>query len=194
MKRSITTCVTCGADVVQKSGSGRIRKYCDRECWPSASRVPTHAGGSCTICGAEMLWSQVAQPVCVQCRRQGTHRSPELHHCPTCKRMYETTRSRQVYCSAECSPHTTGTTTQRGYGADHVRMRRQWSTLVEIGAAECSLCGESVEPSDRWHMDHTDDRQGYRGVAHALCNLREGAIKGNRSPGRRRRRGVGLAS
>jgi hypothetical protein len=47
-----------------------------------------------------------------------------------------------------------------------------------VGAlAVCSRCGGPISPRERWHLDHTDDRRGYIGVAHAYCNLRAAGIK-----------------
>jgi hypothetical protein len=67
----------------------------------------------------------------------------------------------------------------RGYGNNHDARRRQVKPLVASGNAVCSRCGCPISPRDQWHLDHTDDRQGYIGVAHAYCNLRAGAEKTN---------------
>jgi hypothetical protein len=50
---------------------------------------------------------------------------------------------------------------------------------VEAGCASCCRCGYPIEPGTRWHLDHTEDRTGYRGVAHARCNLKAAAERGN---------------
>lgn len=51
----------------------------------------------------------------------------------------------------------------------------------------CARCGQPM--LYRWlikpdgsrvtalHLDHTDDRSGYRGLSHATCNLRDGQAK-----------------
>ncbi len=65
----------------------------------------------------------------------------------------------------------------RGYGSTHDARRRQVKPLVEAGNAVCSRCGNPISPREQWHLDHTDDRQGYLGVAHAYCNLRAAGIK-----------------
>lgn len=59
----------------------------------------------------------------------------------------------------------------RGYGADHDQLRKQWAPVVAAGLVDCSRCGKRILPGQAWHLDHTDDRQGYRGPSHADCNL-----------------------
>jgi hypothetical protein len=34
-------------------------------------------------------------------------------------------------------------------------------------------------PHEDLELDHTEDRTGYRGIAHASCNARDGARRGN---------------
>ena len=65
----------------------------------------------------------------------------------------------------------------RGYGSNHDARRRQVKPLVDAGNAICSRCGNPISPREQWHLDHTDDRQGYLGVSHAYCNLRAAGIK-----------------
>ena len=65
----------------------------------------------------------------------------------------------------------------RGYGSTHDARRRQVKPLVDSGNAVCSRCGNPISPREQWHLDHTDDRTGYLGVAHAYCNLRAAGIK-----------------
>jgi len=73
-----------------------------------------------------------------------------------------------------------GTTTQRGYGASHQRLRRQWAARVKAGGVCCCLCGRQILPWEPWALDHDFDRTRYRGVAHRYCNSTE--------PHRRRKR------
>jgi hypothetical protein len=70
-------------------------------------------------------------------------------------------------------------TTSRGYGGRHQAERRLWEPIVAAGHATCCRCGFSILPGQRWHLDHADDGIHYLGVAHARCNLRAAAQKGN---------------
>lgn len=68
---------------------------------------------------------------------------------------------------------------QRGYGAEHDRTRR--AGLSAAYGQTCSrygvdpLCPGPMLRGQALDLDHTDDRQGYRGFAHAACNRRAGA-------------------
>ena len=61
-------------------------------------------------------------------------------------------------------------TSQRGYGAYHQRLRRELKELVEAGALPCARCGEPILPGEAWDLDHSDDRGSYLGPSHAKCN------------------------
>lgn len=63
-----------------------------------------------------------------------------------------------------------GTRQQRGYGAAHDAERRAWAPRVLNGDVLCARCRLVIEPGQRWHLDHTDDRAGYLGPSHADCN------------------------
>ena len=67
----------------------------------------------------------------------------------------------------------------RGYTNAHVARRKQLAPLVATGQVNCFRCGEPIGPGQRWHLDHRDDRRGYLGAAHAVCNLRAAANKKN---------------
>ena len=67
------------------------------------------------------------------------------------------------------------------YGQAHKDLRAYWLTQLKGGVTiQCSRCGHPVLPTDAWDLDHTDDRRGYLGPAHASCNRAAGAAKGNR--------------
>lgn len=76
-----------------------------------------------------------------------------------------------------CTPHTRqrdqarGTKAERGYGAEHWRLRKAVAAEVAAGRAVCARCGMRLSPSTPWHLDHTDDRRGYLGPSHTTCNL-----------------------
>jgi hypothetical protein len=80
-----------------------------------------------------------------------------------------------------------GTTTEKGYGSPHQRLRKQWAAVVDRGEAACARCGRFIVPGSQWHLGHTDDRTGYIGPEHAYCNTSDGARRGNRMRARRRR-------
>lgn len=62
--------------------------------------------------------------------------------------------------------------------------------LADAIGRPCHFCGVLMRAEDDLALDHTADRRGYRGIAHASCNARDGAIRGNRM---RRRTGSGSA-
>ena len=79
--------------------------------------------------------------------------------CPDHARTYERQRgSRQA----------------RGYDANHDRLRADWAPRVATGRIPCARCGRRIEPQDRWHLDHSDDRTGYLGPSHERCNTSAG--------------------
>ena len=70
------------------------------------------------------------------------------------------------------------TTTQRGYGSEHQKLRKQWAKKVEQGLAICTRCQRMILPGQEWHLDHHDwDRSMYLGPAHARCNVKAGNEK-----------------
>jgi hypothetical protein len=73
-----------------------------------------------------------------------------------------------------------GSTTARGYGSNHQTARKRWDIVVQAGHAICVRCCFPIAPGSRWHLDHRDDKLGYLGPAHARCNLRAAAKRGNK--------------
>lgn len=69
-------------------------------------------------------------------------------------------------------------TTERGYGASHQRLRRQWKPKVDALEVDCARCEQLIEPDptqkgDGWQLDHdpTDPaRKRYLGPSHTSCN------------------------
>lgn len=70
-----------------------------------------------------------------------------------------------------------GTRQQRGYDRAHELERE--AQLPDAYGKPCHLCGERMWPHQKLALDHTEDRTGYRGIAHASCNARDGAQRGN---------------
>lgn len=114
----------------------------------------------------------------VNARERGRQaRVGKVRLCKKCQQA-PTSTPRHAYCDA-CKPVSRhpdrpGTTKQRGYGAKHVKERQRYTRLVKSGNAFCARCGGHIPadtPPDQWHLDHTDDRQGYLGPSHAKCNV-----------------------
>ncbi|HEX7429712.1 MAG TPA: hypothetical protein VF328_23045, partial [Mycobacterium sp.] len=60
-----------------------------------------------------------------------------------------------------------GSTTARGYGTAHQKLRARIAPQVAAGQATCARCGQPIHPAERWHLDHHDlDRSRYLGVSH----------------------------
>jgi hypothetical protein len=69
--------------------------------------------------------------------------------------------------------------TARGYGQDHQRARQAaLAQLAREGVGICCIGGEPIYPGQRLHLDHLPDRSGYRGLACASHNVRDGARRG----------------
>lgn len=74
-------------------------------------------------------------------------------------------------------PRTRGTTTQRGYGVQHRRLRTWWAPVVASGTVNCWRCGQPIPPGTTWHLGHTDDRTAWVGPEHAKCSTADGGRK-----------------
>ena len=81
----------------------------------------------------------------------------------------------------------TGTTTQRGYGTPHRKLRARWRPLVDEGMVSChaTICLEPsrwIRPGPPWHLGHTPDRTAWTGPEHQRCSI---ADRNRRHNGRR---------
>lgn len=74
---------------------------------------------------------------------------------------------------------TPGSTTARGYGWPHQQARADAIKRMRDGTP-CTRCGQPMHRAESKliDLDHTDDRAGYRGLAHARCNRQAGQAKG----------------
>lgn len=104
------------------------------------------------------------------CSQSGCGELVESGKCTTHRREYDKAR---------------GTTTERGYGAEHRAMRA--ALLPQAYGKPCRYCDNRMWPHENLVLDHTEDRDGYRGIVHADyrdCpaggNASEGAARGNR--------------
>lgn len=88
---------------------------------------------------------------------------------PGCWIISDTTR---------CPAHTRerdrarGTRQERGYGAEHDRLRTEYQRLMDAGVRfDCWRCKKPIDPQ-LWHLGHDDrDRSKYRGPECPPCNL-----------------------
>lgn len=53
-------------------------------------------------------------------------------------------------------------TTNKGYGSEHQRLRRRWAPLVATGMVRCALGGELLKPGTKWHLSHSDHPDAHR--------------------------------
>ena len=64
-----------------------------------------------------------------------------------------------------------GSTNERGYGYDHVKLRNQVAPHVNAGMVDCWRCGQRIRKGEPWDLGHDDDdRTKYRGPEHQACN------------------------
>lgn len=114
-----------------------------------------------------------------------------MRTCSTCRTPFQPRHKDDHFCRTACRDKLLGrkkprarrgTTVQRGYGAHHRKLRRQWDEVVQRGEAYCWRpdCRRWLPPGQPWHLGHLDDRSGYGGPECPPCNLKYAAIKGNR--------------
>ncbi|GAB3372509.1 hypothetical protein H5411_27845 [Amycolatopsis echigonensis] len=74
----------------------------------------------------------------------------------------------------------TGTTTQRGYGAYHQRIRASLAPRVATGSVRCARCGQLIRSGQAWDLGHADGtgKREYQGPEHATCNRSAGGRTG----------------
>ena len=64
-----------------------------------------------------------------------------------------------------------GTSTARGYGSRHQKIRATLNVAVQTGKVNCTRCSQPILPGTPWHLDHDDEDRGtYLGPSHAFCN------------------------
>lgn len=80
------------------------------------------------------------------------------------------------------------TTTERGYGGEHQRLRRAVAAQLEReGSVACWRCGRLILLGMAWDLGHDDaDRSIVRGAEHQRCN-RATATTGRATAARRLR-------
>lgn len=109
--------------------------------------------------------------------------------CLSCGTLTTRTDSRCPTCASargKARDQARGNRHARGLGAEHDRLRERWRPLVERGgvhchAVVCLMPTRLILAGQEWHLDHNDDRTGYRGPAHALCNTSAGGRASHRT-------------
>lgn len=66
---------------------------------------------------------------------------------------------------------------RRGYDQAHKNIRK--AGLPAAYGTPCARCGETMLEGQDLDLDHTDDRTGYLGFSHRICNRRAGAAAAN---------------
>lgn len=101
--------------------------------------------------------------------------------CPHCRTLVEASEwaaHQQAHKNAGKA-----STTARGYGAAHQRVRREWAKRIAAGGVVCARfqlgqClladrpeGPVILPGEEWEPDHVDgDKSQYLGPSHLGCN------------------------
>ncbi len=67
-----------------------------------------------------------------------------------------------------------GTRQERGYGTEHVQQRQRWAPHVATGQVLCARCHQPIPPCTPWDLGHNDERTGWSGPEHAVCNRSAG--------------------
>lgn len=157
--------------------------------------MPVRPDLPCAVCG-KLMWRGTTslppgQATCLPCRRaRKAIIVTRTHVCQRCGSEFTTEYGdkRWKYCGPECfrkAQHARGSGTpsrnpnrDREYGTEHRRLRQQLLPLAY--GNPCPLCGAVMEHGQPLHLDHTEDRTGYRGMVHARCNILDGARRGAR--------------
>ena len=74
-------------------------------------------------------------------------------------------------------------TSKRGYGWKHQKLRNRWAREVARREVECARCGEPIWPEEPWDLGHVDvdgDRSRYAGPEHRACNRATATHKAKR--------------
>ncbi len=75
-----------------------------------------------------------------------------------------------------------GSTHSRGYGAEHQKLRKRLIESGEVYGQPCWRCGEPMMPGQSLDLGHREDRSGYMGMEHSICNRSAGGRKNRGKP------------
>ena len=110
------------------------------------------------------------QAVVRVCRDCGAPASSQRHFlCDLCRAMK---RRESGVARRRRDERERPSTTERGYGGEHKKLRAKLAKVVEAGDGFCVRCGRWVAPGELWHLGHDDfDRSRYRGIECTKCNV-----------------------
>lgn len=180
----VVTCQPCRRGTVREKPSGPPHAKtmtcasCNKSMWRSHSSLPA-GRARCLTCRRAAHGLQPHERV--NDAKAAARRAPS--DCQHCKAPVPTGSRRWKYCSDGCFRRARNargsgkpSASARGYGYAHQKLRRELLPLAY--GTDCHLCGEVMNEGDRLHLDHTEDRSGYRGIVHDVCNVLEGARRG----------------
>ena len=68
-------------------------------------------------------------------------------------------------------PRRQASSTKRGYGIGHQRLRKRWAPSVAAGMVACARCGGLIAAGEPWDLGHDDhDRSLPAKPEHEKCN------------------------
>lgn len=189
-------CEVCGETLPYHSGRGYPIKYCSPTCRNRAGYLRALARGSarnktlsCSICSKPMAKTKrsLDTPMCLDCRsarkaQREIERKIATKKCATCPEEIPRRRKYCDPCRANVRTRRWADVVNPKYrSARHKKARQQLLDRYTPGDP-CCLCGEPMWPNEDGtlsdlHADHEPGTDTYRGLAHALCNLRDGATR-----------------
>lgn len=202
------TCAMCGLRFDGPTNAQFCGAQCRSR--SSYARRLAKADLTCATCSGPMAKARTSRPqgsaICRPCRRAAHGLLPDQSvnaakaggllkkdkpaaDCKRCGALIPATSRRWKFCSEECLYKTRlargfGRTSnvssgKRGYGRPHARLRAELLPLAY--GTPCHFCGDLMKEGQDLHLDHTEDRSGYRGMTHASCNLRDGARRAGKA-------------
>ncbi len=106
---------------------------------------------------------------------------------PGCGRLIAVptgSRTRRCQTHERATDRARGTTTDRGYGTAHQRLRAHL-VATSKPTDPCWRCGQPLGPDPtKLHLGHTDDRTGYMGLEHIECSCGHRRPDGRTHPAR----------
>lgn len=101
-------------------------------------------------------------------------------YCDRCRALAELRYAKTDAARGRRRELTRRSSTERGYGTEHQRLRREWKRRVEAGGVDCARCHRPIQPGTLWDLGHHDfDRTRYTGPEHRHCNRSAGATLNN---------------